>query len=87
MKQRLVSTKFSLLYLASKYLKVFSVKTVSNDKADVNFLIYFVDGIVNRPSSRSCLYKLNDAFPHKTQRDKRSGQKQSSKGVLQKGCS
>ena len=51
---------------------VFSVKPVSTDKADVNFLMYLVDGIVNRRSSRVCLYKLDDVFPHKKQMNNRS---------------
>ena len=41
---------------------MFSDKPVSTDKADVNFFIYLVDGIVDRPSSRICLYKLGDVF-------------------------
>ena len=53
---------------------MFSEKQVSKDKADVNFLIYLVYGIVNRPSSRISLYKLNDAFSYKTQMDNRLGE-------------
>ena len=49
----------------------FSIKPVSTDGADLKFLIYFADGIVYRPSSCICLYKLNDAFSHKTQMDNR----------------
>ena len=37
--------------------------------SDVNFLIYLVDGIANRTSTRICLYKLDDAFSDKTQMD------------------
>ena len=53
---------------------MFSDKPVFTDKADVNFFIYFVDGIVYRPSSRICLYKLDDAFSHRTQIDNTSGE-------------
>ena len=53
---------------------MFSDEPVSTDQADVNFLIYLVDGILNRPSSRICLYRLDDAFSHKTQMGKRMGE-------------
>ena len=52
---------------------MFPDRPVSTNKTDTNFLIYLIDGIVNRSSSRICLYELDDAFSHKTQID-RSGE-------------
>ena len=51
------------------YLIMFSVKPISTDKAGVIFLIYLVDGIVNRRSSRTSLYKLDDVFSRKKKMD------------------
>ena len=65
---------WSFWHLTSRYLIVFSDKPVSTDKADVNFIICFLDGIFYGPSSRICLYKLDDAFSHRTQMDNTSGE-------------
>ena len=56
------SRLWSFWHLASRYLLVFSENPVFTDKAYVNSLIYLVE----RPSSRICFYKLDDALSHKT---------------------